>query len=84
MLQHHVPNLNIEQASLRVLLDVHVDRKVCVDISHFVFEASHDTNNQVVDDRLDCAEGCNVLASAVVQFDIDDIIVGAGEADGKV
>ena len=39
---------------------------MCVDISHFVLEASRDTNDEVVDERFDCAEGSDALAGTVM------------------
>lgn len=42
-----------------------------IDISHFVFVASGDTNYEVVDECLDCSKSCDILAGAVVDFDRD-------------
>ncbi len=55
-----------------------------VDISHLVLEAFCDTDNQVVNQRSDCAEGSNVLAGAMVEFNVDDILLRVGEVDRKM
>jgi len=83
-----LPNLN-SLGSLIVLLDVDVDGKVSVDISHLVLVASGHTGDQVVDDRLDGSEGSDILAGAVVDFDLDcllalDLGLGEGKCYGDV
>ena len=55
-----------------------------VDVAHLVFETLCNTDDQVVDESLDCAEGGDILAGAVMQFDGNDILRGVGEADGKM
>lgn len=57
---------------------------MCVDISHLVLEALGDTNDQVVDESSDCAEGSDVLSGTVVQLDVDNILLWVGEVDGQV
>jgi len=57
---------------------------MCVDISHLVLEALGDTDDQVVDEGSDCAEGSDVLSGTVVQFDVDNILLWVGEVDGQV
>jgi hypothetical protein len=57
---------------------------MCVDVSHLVLEALGNTDDQVVDESADCAEGGDVLAGTVVQFDLDDILLGVGEVDCQV
>jgi hypothetical protein len=52
-----------------------------IDISHLVLKALRDADNQVVDQGSDCAESSNVLAGAVVQLDVDDILLWVGEVD---
>ena len=71
-----VPNLDVVQIRLLVLLDVHIDGEMGVDIAHLVLEAFGDTNDEVVDDGLDCAESGHVLARAMVKFDIHDSLRG--------
>ena len=44
-----------------------------VDVSHFVFEAFRDPNNEIIDEGFDCAERGHVFASAMMQFDGDGI-----------
>jgi hypothetical protein len=46
-----------------------------IDVSHLVFEALRDTDNQVVNQGSDCAESSDILASAVVQLNIDDVFL---------
>ena len=81
---YDVPDLNLVQTSLGVLVYVDVDGEMCVDISHLVLEAFGDTDNQVVDEGSDCAEGSDVLSGTVVQFDVDNILLWVGEVDGQV
>ena len=52
-----------------------------VDVSHLVLEALGDADNQVVDQRSDCAEGSDILACTVVKLNVDDILLGVGEVD---
>ena len=79
-----IPDLNVELASLGVLLKVDVDGKVCVDVAHLVLEAPGDTNDQVVNDGADSTEGSDTLAGTVVHLDRDHILLGAAEGDGDV
>lgn len=71
-------------ASLGVLLNVDVDGKVSVDVTHLVQEALGDTDDQVVDDRTDSTEGSDTLTDTVVHLNGDDILLGAAEGDGNV
>jgi hypothetical protein len=63
------PDLNIIKPSILVLLNVDVDRKMCINVSHLVFEAFRDTDDEVVDYGLDCSEGCDVFAGTMVDLD---------------
>lgn len=78
----HIPNFNLVQASLRVLLNVHVDGEMCVDVTHLVFESLGHTDNKIVDEGLNGSEGRDILAGAVVEFNSDDARGRSGEADG--
>jgi hypothetical protein len=79
-----VPDFNLIQARLVVLLNVDVDGKVSVDVAHLVQEATGDTDDQVVDERADSAEGSDTLADTVVQLNGDDVLGWATERDGNV
>jgi len=57
---------------------------MCVHISHLVLETLGNTNDQVVDESSDCAEGGDVLAGTVVQLDVDNILLGVREVDCQV
>jgi len=57
---------------------------MCVDVSHLVLVALGDTNDQVVDKSPDSSKSSDILASTVVQFDIDDILLWVGEVDGQM
>jgi len=57
---------------------------MCVDVAHLVFESLRNADDQVVDEGADGAESCDVLPGAVVQLDIDDILLGVGKVDGQV
>lgn len=79
-----IPDLNLGLTGLGVLLDVHVDGEMGVDVAHLVEEAAGDTDDQVVDEGADGTEGSDTLASTVVQLDRDDALLGAAEGDGNV
>ena len=80
----HIPDLDVDVASLVVLLDVDVDGKVSVDVSHLVLVALRYADDQAVDVGTDGSEGGDVLAGAVVDLDVDDILLGLGEVDSQV
>lgn len=70
----HIPDLNLEETSLGVLLNVDVDWEMCVDVAHLVLVALGDTNDHVVDEGTDGAQGSDILARAVVELDVDDVL----------
>ena len=82
-----LPDFQME-ASFIVLLNVDVDGEMGIDISHLVFVALGDTNDQVLDDGLHGSEGCDVLSRAMVDFDVYELlafgVLGKGEGDGDV
>ena len=45
---------------------------MCVHVAHLVLVALCDADDQVVDNSLDGAEGCDIFARAVVDFDLND------------
>ena len=57
---------------------------MCVHISHLVPEALRHTNDQIVDESSDSSEGGDVLSGAVVQFDVNDILLWVREVDCQV
>jgi len=79
-----LPDLNIEQTGLLVLLQVDVDGEMGVDVSHFVLKTLGDADDHVADEGPDGAEGGDVLARAVVHLDGDGVLGRVGEADGDV
>jgi hypothetical protein len=79
-----LPDFEFSQTGFAVLLNVDVDREMGVNIAHFVLVALCNTSDQVLDDRLDGAQRCDVLAAAVVDFNLDDRLLGDGECDGDV
>jgi len=80
----HLPDLNLKQTSLLVLIDVDVDGEMGVDVAHLVLESLCDTDDQIVDESADGAKRGDVLAAAVVDLDADDALLGHGEVDGKM
>lgn len=72
----HLPDLDLEETSLAVLLNVDVNWEMGVDVTHLVLEALGNTDDHVVDQGLDCAEGCDILAGTVVELDVDDLLLG--------
>ena len=83
-MQDNIPDLNLKQTGLAVLVHVDVDGEMCVDVSHLVPEALGDTNDQVVDEGSDGSEGCDVLSGAMVQLDVDEVLLGVREVDCQV
>ena len=60
--------------SLVVLLDIDVDGKVSIDVSHLVLVAFRDANHQVLNERFNGSEGSDVLSRPMVDFDLDKLI----------
>ena len=79
-----LPYLHLPQPRLAILVQIHIDREMGVDISHLVFETFRDADDEVVDEGADGAEGGDVLAGAVVHFDVDDVFLRVREGDGDV
>jgi hypothetical protein len=84
LLADEVADLDLEQARLGVLVDVDVDGEMRVDVSHFIFEALRDADNQVVDDGADGAEGSDIFAVAVVDLNRDLVLLGLTKVDSQV
>lgn len=84
LLADEVANLDVEEASLVVLLGVHVDGKMGVDVAHLVLVALGHTNDHVVDDGADGAQGSDALPGAMVQLNRDDVLLGLVEVDRQV
>jgi hypothetical protein len=84
LLANEVPDLDLELIGLAVLLNVDVDGEMGVDVTHLVQVALCDTDNQVVDEGADGAEGSDALARAVVELDLDEVLLGVGEGDSQV
>ena len=82
-----LPDLQFVHA-LGALLNVDVDGKMSVDVSHLVLVALCDASHQVLDDRFDGSEGCDILSRAVVDFDLDKLLSGLvlceSESDSNV
>ena len=55
-----------------------------VDVSELVLVALGDTNDHVVDQSADSAEGSDILARAVVQLNVDALWLWVGESDSQV
>jgi hypothetical protein len=84
LLANEVPDLDLELIGLGVLLNVDVDGEMGVDVAHLVQVALCDTDDQVVDEGADSAEGSDALARAVVELDLDEVLLGVGEGDSQV
>ena len=80
----NIPNLNLVQIGLLVLLNIDIDGEMGVDISHLVLEAFCNADDEVVDECSDRSEGSDALARAVVEFDINDVFGGVREGDGEM
>lgn len=73
MFSLRIPDLNGLQ-TIVTLLNVDVDWKVGIHVSHLVLVALCYTRYQVVDDRLDCSEGSDILPRTMVDFDSDGLL----------
>jgi hypothetical protein len=83
-LYRNSPDLDLEKTSLILLRQVDVDGKMGVDVSHLVLESLGHTSDHVVDERSDGSEGSDVLARAMVEFDVDDVLLRMRESDSQV
>jgi len=84
LLANEVSDLDLEQTSLLVLVQVDVDGKMGVDVSHLVLEALGNAGDQVLDERSDGTEGGNIFTVAVVDLDGDGVLLGVAEVDSQV
>lgn len=80
----HSPDLNLPQARLLVLLQVHVDGKMGVDVAHLVLKALGDADDEVVDKTANRAQRGDVLARAMVQLDVDDVLARVREGNREM
>ena len=78
-----IPYFN-KGGTIFVGLEVYVNWKVCVDVSHLVPVALGDAEDEIVDDGPDGAEGGNIFALAMVDLDEDLVFLWLGEGDGNV
>ena len=79
-----LPDLDLLSTSLRVLFNVDIDGEMSVHVTHLVLVSLGDTGDQVLDERLDSAEGSNILSDTVVELDVDGVGTLGDERDGKV
>ncbi len=79
-----IPDLHLPQPRVLALVDIDVDGEMGVDVAHLVLEALGHADDEVVDEGADGAESGDVLAYAMVQLDVDDVLFRLGEADGDV
>ena len=77
----HIPDLNLVQAGLAVLLEIGVDGEMGVDVSHLVLVALGDADDEVVDQSSNCAESGDIFPCAVVEFDVDNVLGWVGEGN---
>lgn len=84
LLADEVSDLHLEQTGLLVLVQVDVDGKMGVDVSHLVLETLGDTGDQVLDDGADGTESGDILTVAVVDLDGDGVLLGVAEVDSQV
>lgn len=79
-----LPDLNIPKPSLTILIQIDIDREMCIHISHLVLVPLRHADDQIVDDGADGPECSDVLARAVVEFDVDDVLFWVRERDGEM
>jgi hypothetical protein len=66
MVVRDTPDFNFKQTSLVVLLNVDVDGKMGVDISHLVFVSLRHTNDHIVDQCSHSSERSDIFSRSVV------------------
>jgi len=66
------------------LLNVDVDREMCVDITHLVLVAPSHTSDQVLDNSLDGTEGSNILSDTMVELNGDGVGRTRNEGNRKM
>lgn len=76
----YVPNFDLKQPSLGILLNVYIYGKMGVYVSHLVLETPSNANDQVVDNGFDGPKCSDVLARTMMQLDIDEVLRRMGEA----
>lgn len=76
---YRIPDLDLPQTRLLVLVQIDVDWEMGVDVAHLVLEALGNTDDQVVDKGADGSQGSDVLARAMVQLDVDDVLLRVRE-----
>jgi hypothetical protein len=64
----NVPNLHFVHP-LRVLLNIDINRKMRIYVTHLILEASRNSDNEILNERLDGAKRGHILARSVVQLD---------------
>jgi hypothetical protein len=79
-----IPDLNLPQVGVLVLLEVDVDGEMGVDVAHLVLEALCDTDDHVVDERADCSQAGDLFAHTMVELDVDGVWLGACESDREM
>lgn len=57
---------------------------MCINIAHLVTKALGYANDHVVDECSDGAEGRDIFSGAVVELDVDDVLLWVGKGDGKM
>lgn len=81
---HDVPDFHLVQSGLVVLVDVDVDGEMRIDVAHLVPKSFGDADDQVVDEGPNGAESSDILAGAVVQFDMDHILCRVRKGDREM
>ena len=80
----NIPHFHFKKIRLLVLIDIDVDGKMCVDVSHFVLVTLGDANDHVVDDGADGSEAGNGFSGTMVHFNADGVTFCVLEGYGKV
>ena len=68
-----LPDINLEEPRLLVLLDIDVYWEMGIHVAHFVPETFRDPNDQVVNEGFDSTECSDILSCTMVKFDDDGI-----------
>lgn len=57
---------------------------MCINITHLITEAFCYSNNHIVDDCSDGAEGRDIFSATMVELNVDDVLLWVGKGDRKV
>ena len=80
----NIPDFDLVNASLLVLIDIDVDGKMRVYVAHLVFVTLRDTGDHVLDDRANSSKAGDGFACTVMHFNADCVAPALLEGDSEM